>query len=699
MKTRSRRLPALLTVASLVSAASAHDPTSAQLEETVIVGKRTDLLGLTPAASEGIASGEELRARPILRRGEVLEAVPGMVVTQHAGGGKANQYFLRGFNLDHGTDFAISIDGMPVNMRTHAHGQGYADMNILIPELVEHLDYYKGTYTARNGDLSSAGSADFHLFDALPRGFATVEGGEHNYYRGVFGDTIALGQDVTGKGGTKPAPRLTFAGEYTYYDGPWDLPEEFNRWNGFLRYFDGNADNHFSLTLMGYHGDWQSSDQIPLRAIQDGRLDRFGNTDPTNGGDSQRYSAQLHWQTSDGDYSTRLNLYGVYYDLNLFSNFTYFLDDPDRGDQFEQSEKRFIVGGDLSRRWGGLQFLGRETEVTVGLQTRTDFIDGIGLYDTENRTRFNTTRQDDVTESSVGVFAESSVRWTPWLRTVVGVRADAFLFDVNADTRGNSGDDWAGIVSPKFTAILGPWAKTEFYLNFGTGFHSNDARGVTTTRDPSTDDPVPPVDPLVRTIGAEFGIRTQLIPKVTATLAAWYLESDSELLYVGDAGTNEPGPGSRRYGLEAALYWAPTDWLTIDAELALTHARLKNSGAADYIPDSVPWMFSGGFVLGAQGQQPGWFAGTRVRAFGRRPLIEDNSVKGRETFTVNANVGYRAERWEAAVECLNLLDREDNDIEYFYASRLQGEPAGGFDDVHLHPAEPRMFRARFTYRW
>jgi hypothetical protein len=698
MKIPSWHLPALFTVAGL-SVASAHDLSTSVLDETVIIGKRTDLLGIAGAATEASTGGDELRARPLLRRGEALEAVPGMVVTQHAGGGKANQYFLRGFNLDHGTDFAISIDGMPVNMRTHAHGQGYADLNILIPELVERLDYDKGTYTARNGDLSSAGSADFKLYDILPRGFATLEVGEHNYWRGVIGDTIALGADDTGKDATKLAPRLTFAGEFTYYNGPWDLPEEFTRWNGFLRYFDGDENNHFALTFMGNHSDWQSSDQIPRRAIESGRLGRFGNLDDTNGGDSQRYSLQLHWQSRVGDTTTRLGLYGVYYDLNLFSNFTYFLDDPDRGDQFEQSERRFLYGSEMSRTWGGLEFLGKEAEITVGLETRSDFIDGIGLYKTDRRERFRTVREDEVLESSAGVFAESSVRWTPWLRTVVGVRGDAFLFDVDADSRGNSGDDWSGIVSPKFTAILGPWAKTEFYLNFGTGFHSNDARGVNTTRDPETGDPVPPVDPLVRTIGAEIGLRTQLVPTVTATLAAWWLQSDSELVYVGDAGTNEPGPGSRRYGVEAAVYWAPTEWLTVDAEFAATHARFDDAGDADRIPDSIPWMFSGGFVLGAQAQEPGWFAGARARAFARRPLIEDNSVKGRETFSLNANLGYRAAAWEAAVECLNVLDRDDNDIEYFYASRLRGERDEGFDDVHLHPAEPRMFRARFTYRW
>jgi len=668
-----------------------------QLEELVVTGKLSDLLKIAPAASDGIASGEELRARPLLRRGEILEAVPGMVVTQHAGGGKANQYFLRGFNLDHGTDFAISIDGMPVNMRTHAHGQGYADLNLLMPELVGQLDYYKGTYSAKNGDLSSAGSADFHLYDALPQGFASFELGEHNYFRTAAGHTFWLGKDDKAPANT--GPRLTIAGEYNYYDGPWELPENFTRWNGFVRYYTGDDDNHFSLTLMGYQGIWQSTDQIPQRAIESGRIDRYGYVDPTDGGDSQRYSLQLNWQQREGNVTTRLNVYGVYYDLNLFSNFTYALDNPERGDQFEQSESRLMLGGDLSRTWNELEFLGRNTEVTLGLQTRTDLIDGIGLFKNEQRQRFHTVRQDDVTESSVGVFAESTVRWTPWLRTIAGLRTDAFLFDVAADSPGNSGGETAGIISPKFSAIFGPWEKTELYLNFGTGFHSNDARGVNTTLNPESDESVAPVDPLVRTIGAEVGLRTQIIPKVTATLSAWWLDSDSELVYVGDAGTNEAGAASRRYGVETAVYWSPKDWLVFDAELALTHARFLDSPEAEYIPDSVPWMFSGGFTVGAQGQDPGWFAGVRARAFGERPLIEDNSQKGRPTFTVNANVGYRTARWEAAIECLNLLDRDDNDIEYYYTSRLSGEPIEGHDDTHIHPAEPRMFRARISYKW
>jgi hypothetical protein len=687
-----------VVTAGIVSTAFAAPPPkpgpmeTSILDETVIIGKRADRTGEAAAASQNTASGDELRARPLLRRGELLETVPGMVVTQHAGGGKANQYFLRGFNLDHGTDFAISIDGMPVNMRTHAHGQGYADLNILIPELIERVDYFKGNYAARNGDLSSAGSADFRLYDTLPNGFATLEVGENNYWRTAIGHTFKTGEDPK-------AGRLTLAGEYTYYDGPWKLPENFNRWNGFARYSAGDAEEGYAFTFMAYHGKWNSTDQIPQRAVDSGTLDRFGYVDPTDGGTSSRYSLQFHWQKNDGQALTKLNLYGIRYSLDLFSNFTYALDDPINGDQFQQVERRFIIGGDVSRTWENLSLLGRDASVTLGLQTRTDFIDGIALNKTAQEQLLSNVREDDVTESSIGIFAESTIRWTPWFRTVAGLRADGFLFDVNANTAGNSGDQLAAMISPKITAIFGPWKKTELFLNFGTGFHSNDARGVNTTIDPSTGAAVSKVDPLVRTIGAEVGIRTQIIPKVTATIAAWWLDSDSELVYVGDAGTNEAGAASRRYGIEAAIYWAPKDWLVFDSELAFTHSRFRDSPGADHIPDSVPWMFSGGFTVGAQGRQPGWFAGTRVRAFGPRPLTEDGTQEGRTTFTVNANVGYRAPRWEVALECTNLLNRKDNDIEYYYTSALSGEIGGGVDDVHFHPAEGRSFRGRITYKW
>ncbi len=666
-----------------VAAVSAQDVQ--QLPTVVVTGKAENLLGTAPAASKGQADSLELAARPYLRRSEILETVPGLVTTQHAGGGKATQYFLRGFNLDHGTDFAVSIDGMPVNMRTHAHGQGYADLNFLMPEFVERLDYVKGTYTARNGDLSTAGSADFKLWDALPDGFASVEVGEHDFYRGVAGKSFAVG------GGT-----LTLGGEYNYYDGPWDRPERFRRWNGLVRWFTGDADNHFSLTAMGGQTRWASSDQIARRAVDRGIISRWGNLDDTTGGDSQRYSLQLDWQHRDADVTTRARAYGVYYDLDLFSDFTYFLDNPVRGDQFEQAERRMIYGGDLTRTWEKVQLFGRESEISLGLQTRHDVIDGIGLYKTERRRRHDTVREDDVYEGSAGVFFDSTVHWTDWFRTEAGVRGDLFYFDVDSGLSANTGNEWDGIMSPKFSAIFGPWHETELYLNFGTGFHSNDARGVNTTVDPASSERVAEVDPLVRTIGAEIGVRTQVVPTLTSTLALWWLDSDSELVYVGDAGTNEAGPASRRFGIEWSNYWRPTDWFTLDGELALTHARFRDAGDEDRIPNSIPVMFSGGVTLG---KEEGFFGSLRARAFAARPLEETGEIEGKTTFTLNGQVGYRKKNWELALECLNILDRDDNDIEYYYGSRLAGEPAGGVDDVHFHPAEPRMFRVKLTYRF
>lgn len=683
-----------------------------ELATVVVTGKAEDLLGVAPSASKGQASSEELLSRPILRRGEILESIPGVIITQHAGGGKANQYFLRGFNLDHGTDFATSIEGMPLNMRTHAHGQGYTDLNPLLPELISRVDYVKGTYTAANGDLSTAGSADFTLFDSLSRGIATFEIGEDDYYRGLIADSINLndptpdpvtGGKNPGKNPIQPAvgPQrvLTYALEYNSYEGPWALSEDFQRWNGLLRYFEGDEDDFFSITFMGYRGEWQSTDQIPNRAIKDGRLDRFGYVDPTSGGDSQRYSLNAVWQSRDGDVVTRANVYAIYYDLDLYSNFTYFLDDPVNGDQFNQAEERWVLGGNLSRTWEHQELFGKDADFTVGLQTRHDLIDPIGLYKTENRNRLRTVREDEVYEASIGLYAENTLRWTDWFRTNLGVRGDLFYFDTQSSLQANTGDDYDGIVSPKVSLIFGPWNETEFYLNYGMGFHSNDARGVNTRVDPVSGDRVSAVDPLVRTQGAEFGIRSNVIPTLTTTLAVFWLQSDSELVYIGDAGTNEAGPGSERYGVELAAYWRPVEWLTVDAEFAATHARFTDSGNADYIPDSVPLMFSGGITLGAHGEAEGFFASLRARAFDRRPLEETSTVKGRASFLVNGGIGYRHGDWEAAIECLNIFDRKDNDIEYYYTSRLPGEREEGYDDIHLHPTEPRTFRLRVTYRF
>jgi hypothetical protein len=657
------------------------------LPEIVIEGKAEDLLGHTDTASKGRASQQDFLARPLLRRGEIIEAIPGMTATQHAGGGKANQYFLRGFNLDHGTDFAMSLEGMPLNMRTHAHGQGYTDLNPLIPELVESLDYAKGTYTAADGDLSSAGSANFLMWDVLPQNLVKVEFGEYNYYRALMAGTADFGSDV--EQGIQQG--LTYALEYNYYDGPWQQPEEFNRWNGLLRWFKTDDDTKLSVTFMGYQGSWTSTDQIPSRLVNQGLLDRYATLDPSAGGESSRYSLNIAFEHRDDDVVTRANVYAIHYMLDLYSNFTYELDPgPPTGDQFQQAEQRWVLGGQLSRTWEKRELFGIESDLTFGLQTRTDLIDGIGLWGTQQRSRHTQIRVDDILESSVGLYGEVVTRWAPWFRTTLGLRGDVFYFEPQSSSVDGQEDELAGILSPKFSAIFGPWKQTELYLNFGTGFHSNDARGVSAGQNAA--------DALVRTMGAEIGVRTQAVKNLTTTLALFWLQSDSELVYVGDAGTNEPGNGSERYGVELTSYWRPTEWFSADAELALTHARFLDApDGADHIPNSIPIMFSGGFNLGAQGNTAGWFAGARIRMFANSPLEETDTVRGRDSILVNATVGYRMKDWEFAVDCLNLLNRQDQDISYYYESRAPGQLAA--NDVHMHPIEPRMFRMRVTYRF
>ncbi|HEX2749032.1 MAG TPA: TonB-dependent receptor, partial [Verrucomicrobiales bacterium] len=682
-------------------------PAPEALPDLVVEGKAASLLGIAPSASKGQSSAEELAQRPFLRRGELLEVVPGVIVTQHAGGGKANQYFLRGFNLDHGTDFGVFVDGMPVNMRTHAHGQGYADLNILIPEMVEQLDYRKGPYFADFGDLTAAGAARFRLWDALPQGMATLEFGEHDYVRAFFADSIQLSTPSTvtssGKDGksttsaVSPTSILTYGLEYNYYNGPWDLAEHSRKWNGVLRYVWKDVDERFSITAMGYDGTWRSSDQVASRAIDRGIIDRFGNLDATNGGRSSRYSLMAEWEkkTADGG-KWHADVWGGYYDLKLFSNFTGFLDDPVRGDQFEQSESRWQAGGTVRRDWEfQLGSAKEKSTFSAGVDTRHDIIDDIGLYKTTARVRHDTVRVDDVYEGSAGVFALADLRVNDWFRVQPGLRADWFRFHTSGAVAGNAGTVSAGLVSPKLSFIFGPWAQTEFYVNGGIGFHSNDARGVLTRLDPVSGDIVSPVDPLVRIYGVEAGVRTEAMSHWVHTLSLWYQKSDSELVYIGDAGTNEAGPGSTRYGLELSSYWRPNDWFTFDSEFTLTHGEFDEGQDTD-IPNSVPVSWSGGITLG---KAEGLFGSVRGRFFGKRPLEESGGIKSKVSFEVNAKAGYRKNNWEVAVECLNIFNRANNDIEYYYTSRLPGEPLAGFDDIHLHPSEPRSFRVMVTRRF
>lgn len=677
-------LPVSTALLSLTSfgvgiAQDAFDP----LPEIIVYGKAEDLLGKADAATEGRASNEELSKRPTVRRGELLEVIPGVIVTQHAGGGKANQYFVRGYNLDHGTDFHVSVDGVPANYRNHAHGQGYADINFIVPEFVDHLDYFKGPFSTRYGDLSTAGGADYQLYDRLPTGILSMSYGSNDYTRILLGDSWDVGESS-----------LSIGLEYTHEDGPWNRANNYDRYNFFARYHCGDLDNYFSVTALAHSGDWHSSDQIPERALDSGAVDRFGAIDETTGGDTQRHSLSTRWQRSDGHTTTHLDAWVGYYDLELFSNFTYFLNDPVRGDQFEQSESRFFAGAHLWHRWD-YNLSGKESATTIGFQTRNDFIDDIGLYLTEERERFDTIREDDVYVGSYSLYADNQTQVTDWLRVGAGVRGDLFSFDVDSDLAANSGTETDAIFSPKLNLVFGPWNDTEFYVNAGYGFHSNDARGVTIAVDPTDGvTPLDSVDPLVRTKGAEIGMRTQALRDVTATVALWYLESESELVYVGDAGTSEAGDASERWGVEAAIYWRPESWLTADLEYAFSDARFVNAAPGmSEIPNSVDHAISAGVTLG---EGNGLFGSLRARYFAPRPLEESGEIESASSFLVNGRVGYRKDDIEVSIDVLNIFDREDNDIEYFYDSRLTGE-VGAVADRHLHPVEPRQVRLNVSY--
>ena len=682
---RAPRAAATLTSAwvALAPMALAGGVTGADLEEVVIDARRIALAGAPRAASEGTVLAEQIRNRPLLRTGELLEVVPGLVVTQHTGDGKANQYFLRGFNLDHGTDFSTSVEGMPVNMPSHGHGQGYMDMNFVIPEFVERVVYRKGTYYPELGNFSAAGAAELRLAARL-RPFVAVSRGEHGYLRAVAGGS-----------GDFAGGALLAGVEYDLNDGPWQLPEDQRKLNGVLRWSRDGQDSAIAVSLMGYDGRWTATDQIPQRAVDDGRLDRFGFVDPTNGGRSHRYSLSATGQRGAGAGRLEFDAYAIDYRLQLFSNFTYAID-TERGDQFEQFDDRRVTGAAL-RYTLPLRLGAGGSRWRSGLDLRHDDIAPVGLHLTSARERHATIREDAVRQTLGGAWTALETRWTPWLRSELGLRADQLRTRVTSSLPANSGRARDTLTSPKASLVAGPWRDTEFFAAAGRGFHSNDARGTTIAVDPTDGEtPVDPVTPLVSATGAELGLRTALLPRTQLSVSLWQLELDSELLFVGDGGVTEPSRPSRRRGVELGLYARPFEGVIVDADFAWSRPRFRDADAAgDRIPGAVERVAS----LGVTFERPsGWFGGLRIRHLGPAALIEDDSVRSRPSTLVNAEIGRRfGERWNLRAGLYNALDREADDIGYFYESQLPGESAP-VADRHFHPVEPRTLRVTVELR-
>jgi hypothetical protein len=664
---------------------------------------------------------EEIAARPMTRPGEVLETVPGLIITQHSGEGKANQYFLRGYNLDHGTDLGIWLDGMPINMRTHAHGQGYSDLNFLIPELVGTVDVRKGPYYADEGDFSSVGAVHINLLDSLNK--AAIA----QYTLGSFGYQRFLGMgSFPLAGGT-----LLYAGEAATYNGPWTNPDDMHKYNGVVRYSQGTYDNGFSITGMAYTNKWNSTDQVPLRAISSGEIGLYGALDPSDGGNTNRFSLSGNFASTDETGAWRTNAYVVRSSLNLFNNFTFFLSDPDNGDQFHQHDDRLLLGANGSRsfnwRLGGLR-----QETLLGVQSRYDDVT-VGLTNTVQRRFLSNIRTDLVKEGSVGLYGQNTTHWTDWLRTIIGWRGDLYqASDKSIYDAANSGNPNAAINSPKFSMVFGPFARTEFFVSAGYGFHSNDVRGVTITQEPG--DPSQKLDAspfLVRTKGAEIGVRTKFLPGLDSSVSLFRLDQASELVFSGDAGDTEASRPSRRVGVEFTNSYRPLSWLALDADLALTHARFVGfdqdqadlydslagfpqaqigNAPGDFIPGAPNVVASTGITLG---EKTGWFSSLRLRYLGARPLTEDNAFRSPATALLNGQLGYRfSNGWRVQVDALNLTDSKTDQISYAYGLLLKSDAlfaqcfpggvsnvpaavcANGVMDRVLHPVEP--FAVRLT---
>lgn len=671
MLVRLSQCPILLLLL-FAKPAWANDPSATASDDQIVVfGRAIDQVGIATSGSEGVVGYADFENRPISRVGELAENVPGLIATQHSGSGKANQYLLRGFNLDHGTDLAGYVDGAPINMRSHGHGQGYLDLNFLIPEMVERIDYNKGPYHAAEGDFSSAGTMRYSTKSALARPFAEVSGGSFGYWRGLLAGSAELG-----------GASILGAVEATASDGPWVLDERQRKINGLLKY----SATDWSLGLAGYTNSWVSTDQVPERAIASGLIPRNGFIDPNLGGRAGRLAMTFNGRFGD----TSVSAYAIGSRLQLTSNYTYFLEDPANGDEFRQIDRRGVFGGSLRHQWA-------EGNITwrIGADARWDRIGKVGLYHAVAGAVVSTVREDRVDEYSGGLYGEAEAALAPGLRLVAGLRSDAIGYHVRSNLSANSGSGSAAILSPKVALAWRAGQGLEFYANYGEGYHSNDVRGALITSDPSTGAPVKQVPVFARSHGGELGVRVER-GNFNFSAVAFNLDLASELVFVGDAGTTEPNEASRRYGAEMALFWKPVPAIALDAAASWTHARFRGVAAGqDYIPGATPFVLGGGITAKLA---PRFTATARIRHFASAPLIEDRSKRSQATTLVNLGAYWERASMRFGIDVLNLFDAKDPDITYWYASRLPGEPVDGVEDRHIHPVEPRQVRltARFA---
>jgi outer membrane receptor protein involved in Fe transport len=630
-----------------------------------VYGRGERRIGQAGAASEGGVAGADIELRPLLRPAELLEATPGLIATQHSGGGKANQYFLRGFNLDHGTDLSVYIDDMPMNFRTHGHGQGYLDVNGLIPETVRRVDYRKGPYRADTGDFSFVGSSAITTHDRM-KPFALAEVGMYDYRRFVAGGSAKVGPG-----------ELLVVGQAKFYDGPWDLPEDFDGYSGFVKYSLPLGMGRLQATLNVFDASWAPTEQIPERAIGTLVPDAFGTLDPTLRGSTERQILTLGYQSNDW----RLTAYLQHYDWSLLSNFTFFLDDPVNGDQLRQYDKRWTYGGRIERTFA----VSDRLSLRVGTELREDSQPRVGFDETIEGEKKFTVGAFDVKETSAGFYAEAIVRPVERLMIIGGLRGDWYRFRTEA-VEGDS--TWSGIakdhgIAPKVGVNYEVADGIALYANWAEGFHSNDARGVT-----NPDDPAPGV---VEGTMKELGARLER-GGLILTGVYWWSNIESELIYVGDSGAVEPSDPGRRHGYELTAFYKPNSWLAIDGVWTGSKAHYVGLPEGE---NFVPGALESAGELGVSALFPEWNAAARLRYLGPHALIEDDSVRGDDTLLVNLRAAWTPQRfkgWEIYGELLNALDSKAHDIDYFYETRLPGEPAEGIAGRNSRIVEPRQVR-------
>ena len=681
MNYRCGLLAGLITAVTLASTPTifAQEQGEPEIEEIHVWGRSLQLLGIADSASQGVVGYDDFSTRPIARVAELVEVIPGMIATQHSGPGKANQYFLRGFNLDHGSDFSTYFDGMPVNWRTHGHAQGYMDLNFIIPELIERLDFQKGPYFADTGDFSLAGSNRMKTYDSLQKGFSELTLGSEDEIRFLTADSFEVGDGI-----------LLYALEHQQTNGFFDLDQDVRKYNGILKYTGDIGNIPSRITFSAYNSVWVSTNQVPERAVQSGLIDRFGFIDPDLGGESYRYSLTGTFELSDWD----LDLYASSYYMSLINNPTYMLNDSINGDEFEQEDERILLGGSL-RNEAETEIFGIPVTRNIGTDLRYDNVSELNLFYTVGRKRISSLREDEAEELSIGAFADLQFSLTDQLRATLGVRFDYYDFEVEALRPGNSGSDNDSLWQPKVSLAYRVNENLELYANYGQGFHSNDARTAVNTIDPATGYPTDSLDALVKGKGNEFGFRYDTLEGFNFSIARFELDLDSELVFVGDAGTTEPSDPSRRSGSELSSFWEIGEPLVFDISVAKSDGHFRGLPPGENaIPDAHDLVAAAGLTYHVPN---GWTTSLRVRHFSDAALTKDEAVKKDSSTLIHFGVSYEQDSWELGLDVFNLLDREDEDIAYWFESRLPSE-AVAVEDIHFHPSNKRAIRVLLKYK-